>query len=106
VCFDTILLKRALVSKDKNLCDYVKDETKKATCISYASAQDDNATFKNAIIEKNLNLCSSIGSTSLKDRCHDSVTLLIVRDTKNSALCDTLIATGSIDSCKKSIGVQ
>lgn len=94
------------MSKDKNLCDYVKDETKKATCISYASTQDDNTTFKNAIIEKNLPLCSTIGNASLKDRCHDSVTLLIVRDTKNGALCDTLIATGGIDACKKSAGVQ
>jgi hypothetical protein len=57
VCFDTILLKRALVSKDKNLCDYVKDETKKSTCITYTSAQDDTTSFKTAIIEKDLSRC-------------------------------------------------
>ena len=32
-CFDTILLKQALKSGDKNLCDYVRDETKKNTCL-------------------------------------------------------------------------
>lgn len=105
-CFDTILLKQALKSQDKNLCDYVKDETKKATCISYTVAQDDNAVFKKAIIEKDITLCSKIGSKTLKDRCHDSVTLLIVRDTKSTELCDSLVATGGIDACKKSAWVQ
>ena len=105
-CFDTILLKQALKSQDKNLCDYVKDETKKATCISYTVAQDDNAVFKKAIIEKDITLCGSIGSKTLKDRCHDSVTLLIVRDTKSTELCDSLVATGGIDACKKSAWVQ
>ena len=105
-CFDTILLKRALASKDKNLCDYVRDETKKTTCVSYTSTQDDNETFKSAIIDKDLNSCRTIQSESLKNRCLDSVTLLIVRDTKDASLCNTLMNTGAIDSCKKSVGVQ
>lgn len=106
VCFDTILLKRALSSGDKNLCDYVRDETKKASCVSYTKTQDDNEVFKTAIIEKNLEMCTTIVNTSLKNRCHDSVILLQVRDTKNASLCDSLINTGTIESCKKSTGAQ
>jgi len=106
VCFDTILLKRALSSGDKNLCDYVRDETKKASCVSYTKSQDDNEIFKTAIIEKNLEMCTTIMDVSLKNRCHDSVILLQVRDTKNAALCDSLINTATIESCKKSTGAQ
>lgn len=102
-CFDTILLKQALKSGDKNLCDYVRDETKKNTCISYMSKQDDTTLFKTAIVEKNLTMCSKVTTVALGNRCHDSVTLLIVRDTKDTTLCDTLIATGSIASCKASV---
>lgn len=102
-CFDTILLKQALKSRDKNLCDYVRDEGKKDTCLSYMKTQDDNSLFKTAILEKNINMCSQITVDTLKTRCHDSVILLLVRDTKDIALCDTLIATGSIASCKASI---
>jgi len=105
-CFDTILLKQALKSWDKNLCDYVRDSAKKTTCLSYIDKKDDNAVFKSAIIEKNLWMCRDITMESLQNRCHDSVTLLLVRDTKNPTLCDTLIATGSIESCKQSINVQ
>jgi hypothetical protein len=68
--------------------------------------QDDNALFKTAIVEKNLNMCQDITIDTLKNRCHDSVTLLLVRDTKDIKFCDTLIATGGIDACKKSITVQ
>lgn len=102
ICYDTILLKRALVKKDTGLCDYVRDATKKATCMSYTSAQDDNTVFKSAILDKDLTACRTIQTASLKDRCLDSVTILIARDTKDASLCNTLINTGSIDSCKKS----
>lgn len=70
------------------------------------SKQDDNALFKTAIVEKNLNMCQDITMDTLRNRCHDSVTLLLVRDTKDIKLCDTLIATGSLEACKKSTGVQ
>lgn len=102
-CFDTILLKQALKSGDKNLCDYVRDEGKKDTCLSYMDKKDDNAVFKSAVIDKNLGMCSDISLDTLKNRCHDSVTLLLVRDTKDPQLCDTLIATGAIASCKASV---
>jgi hypothetical protein len=100
-CFDAILMKRALVSGDKNNCDYLHDETKKATCLARTTIQDDNEIFKKAIIEKNLSSCQSIGNATLKDRCHDSVTLLLIRDTGDATLCDTLTNTGTIASCKK-----
>ncbi len=100
-CFDAILMKRALVSGDKNNCDYLHDETKKATCLARTTIQDDNEVFKKAIIEKNLSSCQSIGNITLKDRCHDSVTLLLIRDTGDATLCDTLTNTGTIASCKK-----
>lgn len=105
-CFDTILLKQALKSGDKNLCDFVRDEGKKTTCLSYINKNDDSSIFSSAIVEKNLSMCSEITVESLGNRCHDSVTLLLVRDTKNPLLCDTLIATGSIESCKKSTSEQ
>jgi len=70
------------------------------------SKQDDNALFKTAIVEKNLNMCQDITMDTLRNRCHDSVTLLLVRDTIDIKFCDTLIATGGIDACKKSITVQ
>lgn len=102
-CFDTILLKQALKSGDKNLCDYVRDEGKKNTCLSYMSKKDDNAVFKSAVVDKDLKMCQDITVESLRNRCHDSVTLLLVRDTRDAKLCDTLIATGSIASCKASV---
>lgn len=103
-CFDTILLKRALTSKDKNLCDLIRDTTKKASCVSYTSQQDDNTVFKNAIVDKNLSACTQIGSEALKNRCNDSVILLIVRDTKDATLCDKLVNTETLASCQKTAG--
>ena len=101
ICFDTILMKRALISGDKNNCDYLHDEGKKATCIGHTSAQDDNEVFKKAIIEKSLPLCKTISNPLLTSRCHDSVTLLLVRDTKDVTLCDTLTNTGTLAACQK-----
>lgn len=105
-CFDTILLKRALISKDKNLCDLIRDTKKKASCVSYTSQQDDNTVFKNAIIDKNLPACSQIASEALRNRCNDSVILLIVRDTKDATLCNKLINTETVASCQKTAGIQ
>jgi hypothetical protein len=100
-CFDAILMKRALVSGDKNNCDYLHDEVKKATCLARTTIQDDNEIFKKAIIDKNLSLCKTIGNTTLMNRCHDSVILLLIRESGDAKLCDTLTNTGTIASCKK-----
>lgn len=101
ICFDTILMKRALISGDKNNCDYLHDEAKKATCLARTTIQDDNEIFKKAIIDKNLSLCKTIENTTLMNRCHDSVTLLLIRESGDATLCDTLTNTGTIASCKK-----
>jgi hypothetical protein len=100
-CFDAILMKRALISGDKNNCDYLHDEDKKATCLARTTIQDDNAIFKKAITDKNLSLCKTIGNDTLENRCHDSVTLLLIRESGDATLCDTLTNTGTIASCKK-----
>ncbi len=100
-CFDAILMKRALISGDKNNCDYLHDEAKKTTCLTRTTIQDDNEIFKQAVIDKNLSLCPKIENATLMNRCHDSVTLLLIRDTKDATLCDTLTNTGAIASCKK-----
>jgi hypothetical protein len=100
-CFDAILMKRALVSGDKNNCDYLHDEEKKATCLARTTIQDDNEIFKKAVIDKNLSICQTIGNTTLMNRCHDSVTLLLIRESGDATLCDTLTSTGTIASCKK-----
>jgi hypothetical protein len=100
-CFDAILMKRALISGDKNNCDYLHDEAKKTTCLARTTIQDDNEIFKKAIIEKNLSLCKTIGNDTLENRCHDSVTLLLIRESGDATLCDTLTSTGTIASCKK-----
>lgn len=100
-CFDAILMKRALVSGDKNNCDYIHDEEKKSTCLARTTIQDDNEIFKQAVTDKKLSLCQTIENMALKNRCHDSVTLLLIRETKDATLCDTLTNTGTIASCKK-----
>lgn len=102
-CFDTILMKRALTNGDTTVCDYIRDDVKKATCKNQTSTRDDNTAFRDAVTEKNLIACTTIQNTGLKERCHDSVTLLLVRDTKDASLCDTLISTGALAVCKKSV---
>jgi hypothetical protein len=100
-CFDAILMKRALVSGDKNNCDYLHDEEKKATCLARTTIQDDNEVFKQAVMDKKLSLCQTIENITLENRCHDSVTLLLIRENGDATLCDTLTNTGTIASCKK-----
>jgi hypothetical protein len=94
-------MKRALVSGDKNNCDYLHDEEKKATCLARTTIQDDNEVFKQAVMDKKLSLCQTIENITLENRCHDSVTLLLIRENGDASLCDTLTNTGTIASCKK-----
>jgi hypothetical protein len=94
-------MKRALVSGDKNNCDYLHDEEKKATCLARTTIQDDNEVFKQAVMDKKLSLCQTIENITLENRCHDSVTLLLIRENGDATLCDTLTNTGTIASCKK-----
>lgn len=105
-CFDTILLKRAIKSGDTSSCDLIRDDAKKATCMSQTQKKDDNETFRTAITEKNLQMCTSISQSILADRCNDSVILLLVRDTHDQKLCDTLKNTASLDTCRKLAGAQ
>ena len=74
--------------------------------MSQTQKKDDNETFRTAITEKNLQMCTSISQSILADRCNDSVILLLVRDTHDQKLCDTLKNTASLDTCRKLAGAQ
>lgn len=84
-------------------CLRIKDETKKTYCTSHISTKNDATLFKEYIASTNLNGCDTLSDENLKNRCHDIVTLTLVRTSKDSSLCQTLTNTGMIATCNQSI---
>lgn len=101
VCQDTILLEQAQKSNNISLCSSISDGEKKVYCIEKAKTHQDIALFKRASESKDLRTCTSIMDTNLKNRCHDVITLELVKTSKNTKLCDTLTNTGIIENCKR-----
>lgn len=105
-CFDSVLLKRALANGDKSVCELIRDTAKQDACLWKANAMNDNDIFKKAIVDKDLKLCATITAESIANKCHDSVTMLIVRDTRDVSLCSGLKNSASLQNCQKLAGAQ
>ena len=100
-CRDNILLERAVSEWNNVLCRSITSPEKQSYCVKKWDTQADISTFKAATSGKSLEECRTINDGSLRNRCHDIVTLDLVRESKDARLCDTLTNTGIIENCKR-----
>lgn len=100
-CRDNILLEKAVTDADIWLCWSISNAEKQSYCVKKWNTQKDISAFKEATNSWSLALCWSIVDGSLKNRCHDIVTLALVREKKDASLCDTLTDKSIIENCKR-----
>lgn len=99
-CYDTITLKQALTSRDASLCDGIKNSDKKSQCKTELVIKNETEKFREYVSALDLNGCATLTDTTLKNRCHDTVTLSLVRENKDITLCETLTAANLWDACR------
>lgn len=103
-CRDTLLYQKAVSGADASLCSQISDSAKAATCASNLNSRSDALKFQALVATGNLDDCDVISSDTLRVQCHDMVIIRIVRDTRDTSLCDMLTATGTIERCMKMVG--
>lgn len=101
-CSDTILLKLALTNNSASECNRIVDEGKRTYCTAHIESKNEATLFKEYIANSNLDGCATLSDSSLKNRCHDMVTLTLARTNKDPSLCNTLTNTGMTAMCQQS----
>lgn len=100
-CSDSLLIKQAISGNNQTLCEKIVDPEKKSYCLSHVSVRSETELFRQYVTGTDLNACTSLSDSGLKNRCHDIVTLTLVRSSKDISLCQTLTNTGMTASCQQ-----
>ena len=100
-CIDTILMKRASQTGNPALCESISDIEKRVYCETQVSKVSDVTLYKKAIAGTDIAACTQVSNTNLQNKCHDTITINLIRSTGNSTLCDTLRNTTLIASCRQ-----
>ncbi len=100
-CSDSILMKQAISTNNKALCEKIVDTAKKSYCLSRVSTRNEAELFREYVTGTDPNACSSLSDMSLRNRCRDIVTLTLVRNSRDTSLCKTLTNTGMMISCQQ-----
>lgn len=100
-CQDEIIFKKSTTENLNALCQYISDIDQKNLCLQTTQNNQDNNIFQIATSTDNINLCENISNSAVKYRCHDIITLSLVKKTKNPELCKALKNTENLQICEQ-----
>ncbi len=100
LCLDTITLKTALSSNDQLECKNITEEKKRLYCETTLQKVDDWYKLREYISRQNLEWCASLKSPIYKNRCTESIIFSLVRQNKDTNLCQSLSGSVLKSACE------
>lgn len=100
-CQDTINIKLAFSTKDKNKCNLIHDTARKTSCLESFSKEDDKNYFTQAMTTQNKTLCEKIIQNDMRSKCFDMIFLKTAIANKDAKQCTLILDTSMKQECEK-----
>ena len=105
-CRDTLLLEEALREGRGELCKSISNPERASSCSASIAMRRDTLSYQTIVAGGDISKCTTLTTEALLRQCHDVITIANVRSSQDRTLCDTLYNTGMISTCQKLVRTE